>query len=73
MSDMRHEFLRDDSLLPWSSSGAPSFVQVYWILVGFPVAVRLITNVSSSIPTAVDDGGGMNFGGTVWEWMKNKF
>lgn len=31
---------------------------------GFPVATRLITNDSSSIPTAVDDGGGVNLGGT---------
>lgn len=48
----------------WSSSGEPSFVHVYWIFVGFPLAIKLITIDSSSIPTAVDDGSGVNFGGT---------
>lgn len=58
--------------LPWSSSGEPSFDHVYWMFVGFPVATKLITNDSSSIPTAVDDGGGVNLGGTGGT-MKNKF
>lgn len=34
------------------------------MLVGFPDATRLITKVSSSMPTAVDDGGGVNLGGS---------
>lgn len=50
--------------LPCSSSGDPSFVQVYCIDVGLPLATKLITICSSSIPTAVDDGGGVNFGGS---------
>lgn len=49
---------------PCSSSGEPSFDHVYWIFAGFPVANKLITIDSSSIPTAVDDGSGVNFGGT---------
>lgn len=32
---------------------------------GFPVATSPITSVSSSMPTAVDDGGGVNLGGTA--------
>jgi hypothetical protein len=31
---------------------------------GLPKAAKLITRDSSSIPTAVDDGGGVNLGGT---------
>lgn len=56
--------------LPWSSNGAPSFVHVYWMFVGFPAATRLMTNDSSSIPTAVEDGGGVNLGGTGMRWWK---
>lgn len=38
------------------------------MLAGLPVATRPMTNDSSSMPTAVDDGGGVNFGGTGrWE------
>jgi hypothetical protein len=43
------------------------------MLVGLPDATRLITNDSSSIPTAVDDGGGVNLGGTGADDDKNKF
>ena len=51
--------------IPWSSSGEPSFVHVYCMLLGFPLAIRLIIKDSSSIPTTVADGGGVNFGGTI--------
>ena len=51
--------------LPCSSSGDPSFVQVYCIDVGLPLATKLITICSSSIPTAVDEGGGVNLGGSA--------
>lgn len=34
------------------------------MFVGLPTATRLITKDSSSIPTAVDEGGGVNLGGT---------
>lgn len=51
------------------------------MFVGFPVATSPITSVSSSMPTAVDDGGGVNLGGTVFytiagvdgEKIKEKF
>jgi len=38
------------------------------MFVGFPLAIRLIIKDSSSIPTAVADGGGVNFGGTVYHF-----
>jgi hypothetical protein len=41
--------------------------------VGLPDATRPITRDSSSIPTAVEEGGGVNFGGTARRKTKNKF
>jgi hypothetical protein len=35
------------------------------MFVGLPDATSPITKDSSSIPTAVDEGGGVNFGGTA--------
>lgn len=45
--------------------GKPSFVHVYWISAGLPIATNGISSNSPSIPTDVVDGGGLNFGGTV--------
>lgn len=60
--DMRFDVLGRS--LPCSSNGEPSFVHVYWMFAGLPDATRPITSDSSSMPTAVEDGGGVNFGGS---------
>lgn len=46
---------------------APSLVHVYVSGVGLPEACRLISSDSPSFPTAVFDGGGVNFGGTAYD------
>lgn len=53
--------------------GRPSFVQVYAIDMGLPAAIMATVNGSPSTPTAVEDGGGANFGGSENERTFNTF
>lgn len=45
--------------------GIPSLVQVYEMLPGFALAIIETCNGSPSVPTAFDDGGGINFGAST--------
>lgn len=55
---------------PPDKMGKPSLVHVYAIDMGFALAIMATCNCSPSTPTTVDDGGGMNFGGSVCQYMK---
>uniref|UniRef100_A0A182JF79 Uncharacterized protein n=1 Tax=Anopheles atroparvus TaxID=41427 RepID=A0A182JF79_ANOAO len=52
--------------------GRPSLVQVYDMDIGLPVATMATVSGSPSAPTTVDDGGGLNFGGSAKDGTKKK-
>lgn len=63
-NDKKWDIIIINSPLPFGSMGRPSFVQVYAIDMGLPAAIMATVNGSPSTPTAVEDGGGANLGGS---------